>query len=284
MRYGELAADSVGADDDRPALVLLHGLTFNRQHWAPVLADPAIAESNRRVVTFDLPGHGESPRRDSYRLADLADALHTAITEARLDRPVVVGHSAAGVLATAYAARYPVRGVVNVDQPLRVGGFSEFLRQAEPVLNSDDFLKVWETLLGGMHLDELPPPARELVQTVSTPRQDLFLGYWRELIDNPEQAGEDISRALAAIRGAGVPYHYIAGSAVEAGYRAWLEAALPAVAITELPGSGHFPHLVHPAEVAKILAHFAVPADAAHRARPARPARPSRPGESSGGR
>jgi pimeloyl-ACP methyl ester carboxylesterase len=260
MHYGDLAADSLGADDDRPALVMLHGLTFNRQHWAPVLADPAIAGSNRRVVNFDLPGHGESPRRGSYHLTDLTDVLHAAITEARIARPVVAGHSAGGVLATAYAARYPVRGVVNIDQPLRVGGFGEFLRRSEPVLNSDDFLKVWDTLLGGMHLDELPPPARELVRTVSTPRQDLFLGYWKELIDTPERADEDNSRNLAAIRAASVPYHYIAGGAVEPGYRAWLEAALPAVLITELPGSGHFPHLVYPAEVAKVLAHFAVSA------------------------
>ena len=260
MRYGDLAADSIGADDDRPALVLIHGLTFNRQHWAAVLADPAIAGSNRRVVNFDLPGHGESPRRDSYQLADLADVLHAAITEARLDRPVVAGHSAGGVLATSYAARYPVRGVVNIDQPLRPGGFAEFLRRSEPVLKSDDFLKVWDMLLAGMHLDELPPSAREMVRTVSTPRQDLFLGYWKELLDAPEQAGEDNSRNLAAIRAASVPYHYIAGSAVDPGYRAWLEAALPDVLITELPGSGHFPHLAQPDEVAKVLAHFAAPA------------------------
>ena len=194
MRYGDLAADSIGADDDRPALVLLHGLTFNRRHWAVALADPAIAGSNRRVVNFDLPGHGESPRRDSYKLADLADVLHAAITEAHLDSPVVAGHSAGGVLATSYAARYPVRGVVNIDQPLRPGGFGEFLRRSEPVLKSDDFLKVWDMLLDGMHLDELPPSARELVRTVSTPRKDLFLGYWKELLDAPEQARGQLPR------------------------------------------------------------------------------------------
>jgi pimeloyl-ACP methyl ester carboxylesterase len=212
------------------------------------------------VVNFDLPGHGQSPRRGSYRLTDLADALNAAITEAGLSRPVVAGHSAGGVVATAYAARYPVRGVVNIDQPLLLAGFGQFLRRSQPVLNSDDFLQVWDTLLDGMHLDELPPAARELVRTASTPRQDLLLGYWRKLLDAPEQAEEDNARDLAAVRAAGVPYHYIAGSAVEPGYRAWLEAALPSVLITELPGSGHFPHLAHPAEVAKVLAHFAVPA------------------------
>jgi len=260
MRYGELAADSSGVNDGQPALVLLHGLTFDRRHWSPVLADAAIAGSGRRILAFDLPGHGESPRRDSYRLADLAEVLHAAVTEAGLPSPVVAGHSAGGVLATAYAARYPVSGVVNIDQPLRIDGFAGFLRQSAPVLKSDDFLKVWEALLGGMHLDELTPSARELVQTASDPRQDLFLGYWQDIMDAPDQAGEDNSRNLAAIAAAGIPYHYIAGGAVDPGYRAWLEAALPGVLITELPGSGHFPHLAHPAQVAKILARVGVPA------------------------
>ena len=254
MRYGDLAADSTGTDEHQPALVLLHGLTFNRGHWAPVLAEPVIARSDRRIVNFDLPGHGESPRQDSYNLTDMVEVLHTAITAARLASPVVVGHSAAAVLATAYAARHPVRGVVNIDQPLQVGGFADFLRQYAPMLNSDDYLKVWEMLLAGMHVDELPPAARELVRTASTPRQDLFLGYWKELIDAPAgQTDENMTRALAAIRATGVPYQYIAGSAVDPGYRAWLAAALPEAQITELPGSGHFPHLVHPAEVAKAI-------------------------------
>lgn len=254
MRYGELAADSTGTDGTRPALVLLHGLTFDRRQWAPLLAEPALTEPDRRVVAFDLPGHGQSPRRDSYRLADLAETLHTAIAEAGLSRPVVVGHSMGGVLATAYAARYPVGGVVNIDQPLVLGGFADFLRRSAPTLNSDRFLQVWETLLAGMHVDDLPPAARELVRTASTPRQDLFLGYWQGILDDPAGHEAENSRNLAAIRAAGAPYRYLAGSAVDPGYRAWLERALPAVQITELPGSGHFPHLVRSTEVAHILA------------------------------
>jgi pimeloyl-ACP methyl ester carboxylesterase len=258
MRYGNMAADSSGAVDNHPALVLLHGLTFDRRHWAPVLAQPTIAGSHRRVVAFDLPGHGESPRRDSYRLADLAEVLHAAITEAHLASPVVVGHSAGAVLATAYAARHPVSGVVNIDQPLRVGAFGDFLRRSESTLKSDDYLDVWETLLAGMHVDELPPSAKELVRTASTPRQDLLLGYWEEILSTaPEQVDENNVRNLAAIRTANVPYHYVAGSAVDPDYRTWLEAAVPDVQISVLPGSGHFPHLVHPAEVAKIFPHIA---------------------------
>ncbi|MQY22794.1 alpha/beta fold hydrolase [Nocardia macrotermitis] len=260
MRYGNLAADSNGVDDGRPALVLLHGLTFDRRHWSPVLADLALAGSNRRVVAFDLPGHGESPRRDSYGLTELVDVLHEAITEADLTAPVVAGHSLGGVLATAYAARYPVNGVVNIDQPLRSGGFADFLRRSEPQLNSAGFLNVWKTLLDGMHIDELPPSAQHLVRTATDPRQDLFLGYWRDLMHTPnDQSDENTTRTLTAIHTARTPYHYIAGTPIAPTYRTWLETALPDVQITELLGSGHFPHLVHPAAVARALAELPVP-------------------------
>jgi pimeloyl-ACP methyl ester carboxylesterase len=260
MRYGQLAADDYGSGGMQPPLVLLHGLTFDRRHWTPVLEQPSIAASDRRVLTFDLPGHGESPDRDSYRAAEVAEVLHDAIKEAGADAPVVAGHSIGGALATTYAGRYPVSGLVNIDQPLRAGGFAAFLKQSEPVLRSDGYLRVWETLLAGMGVGELPEPARKLVRTRTTPRQDLLLGYWDELIsESAEQLDEARARELAAIRSAGVPYHHIAGNEVPAAYQSWLKAALPDVEITVIAGSGHFAHLTRPAEVAEILTGIAVP-------------------------
>src|SRR4051812_22539764 len=37
---------------------------------------------------------------------------------AALHHPVLIGHSLGGVVATWYAARYPARAVLNLDQPL----------------------------------------------------------------------------------------------------------------------------------------------------------------------
>ncbi|WP_326558123.1 alpha/beta fold hydrolase [Micromonospora sp. NBC_01796] len=253
--FGDLAAGSYGTGDDRPPLVLLHGMSYDRRQWGPVLRELAVVDPGRRVVAFDLPGHGDSPRRNSYHSDEVAAVIHRAVTDAGLEAPVLVGHSLGGVLATIYAATYPARGVVNVDQPLLVGNFGKALRRAEPVLRSAAHGEVWDSMLARMHIDLLPPDARELVRTATTPRQDLLLGYWNEILVTPaDELGERRMRDLDTIRSSGIPYHYVTGAEPDPAYRRWLEAALPDAVVDVLPGSGHFPHLAHPDRLARIMA------------------------------
>jgi pimeloyl-ACP methyl ester carboxylesterase len=253
--FGTLASDSQGTDDDRAPLVLLHGLTFDRRHWGPALRELAVLDPGRRAMSFDLPGHGDSSPRAAYPIDELAAMVHDAVAEAGLDAPIVVGHSYGGALATTYAAAYPVRGVINVDQPLLVGAFAALLRRAEPTLRSPGYLQVWEMLRAGLGVEALPPAARELVDTATTPRQDLFLGYWAELLTVPaEELDERRAGELATLHARGIAYHHVAGDDPAPAYRDWLESLLPDVTITVLRGSGHFPHLARPAEFAKILA------------------------------
>jgi pimeloyl-ACP methyl ester carboxylesterase len=250
-----LAADDLGQSDDRPALVLLHGLTFDRSTWRPVIAELSRIDPGRRVLALDLPGHGASSASSSYAMEEVADRVHQAVDEAGIESPVVVGHSLSAIVATMYATRHPTSGVVNVDQSLQTEPFVAFLRSMADKLRGPAFPAVWEMLLGGMHLELLPASAEALVRSACNPRQDLVLGYWR---DGMEAAPGEIAAAaqagMGALRTGGLPYLIVAGEEPDPQYRGWLKDALPQARIVVWPRSGHFPHLAHPDLFAECLA------------------------------
>ena len=253
-----VAVEDVGESDARPPLVLLHGLTFDRTMWQPALAQLGQIDPGHRALAFDLPGHGESPSWETYDVDSVAHGIHRAVAEAGLDRPVIVGHSLSAIIATVYAAQFPTSGVINVDQPLQVAAFAGFLQSIADQLRGPAFPAIWEQFAASMHVELLPASAQELVRSTSNPRQDLVLGYWREVLERPaNETAERASEGLAALRTANVPYLIVAGSEPEPDYRQWLDETLPQAVITVLPDSGHFPHLAHPDRFAECLAETA---------------------------
>ncbi|MCA2211572.1 alpha/beta fold hydrolase [Jidongwangia harbinensis] len=232
------------------SFVLLHGLTYDHRQFGPLVRELTAMAPGCPIRALDLPGHGAAPPREEYRLAGVAAAVHDQVPPGTT--PVLVGHSIGAVLATAYAARYPVRAVLNLDQPLLTGPFGAAVRTAEPVLRSPRWRQVWDGFVAGMGVTGLPPAARDLVETATDPRQDLLLGYWAEILDSTDEELTAAREAeLRELRDRGVGYHWVTGSEPPAAYRRWLVAALPAAEITVLPG-GHFPHLAYPADVARI--------------------------------
>jgi len=250
-----LAADEDGQPDERPPLVLLHGLTFDRSMWRPILAELRLVDPGRQIIALDLPGHGQSPGWSSYDLASLSAGVRRAVEDAQLRSPVIVGHSMSAVIATDYAARYPTRGVVNVDQPLEVARFAALVRPLAEKLRGPAFPEIWEMFARSMHVELLPESAQRLVRSTAAPRQDLVTAYWRELLDRPTaDLVVDVTNALARLRAAGAPYLVVAGDDLEPGYRQWLMKTLPQTTIAVWPGSGHFPHLAHADRFADCLA------------------------------
>ncbi|MFG1923001.1 alpha/beta fold hydrolase [Cryptosporangium sp. NPDC048952] len=225
--FDQISATLTGVADDRPPVVLVHGLSYDRRQWGPLVRE---LDPGRRVLALDLPGHGQSPRRDSYVSGEVAEVLHRAIEAAGFEAPIVVGHSLGGVLVTVYAARYPTRGVVNVDQPLTLGRFGAVVRAAEPVLRGPEWRTVWDRFVAGMGIDSLPAEVRGLAED-SRPRADLLLGYWEEILRLPDEVIDAQRREeLASIS---VPYVSVMSG--------------------DFPDAGHFPHLAHPGAVARII-------------------------------
>jgi pimeloyl-ACP methyl ester carboxylesterase len=105
----------VGGD----GVVLVHGGAAHARWWdhiAPLLADVV------RVVAPDLSGHGDSGRRDTYRLDQWADEVVTVAEAAGIaGPPIVIGHSMGGLVALRAGHRHGqhLRAVSAVDSPVR---------------------------------------------------------------------------------------------------------------------------------------------------------------------
>jgi pimeloyl-ACP methyl ester carboxylesterase len=256
--YAGLAGHIEGKADSRPPLVLLHGLTFDWTMWQPALEALRRRDPGRQVLALDLPGHGDSPEQSPYDLVAVADAVALAVEDAGLAPPVIVGHSISAVIATVYASRHPVRGVVNVDQSLATAPFARMLRANADRLTGPDFPLLWARLLESMHIDLLPASAQQLVRSTSRPRQHIVLGYWHEPLTHTEdELGRMMTDTLTVLRETDVPYRLVSGSELQPDYEQWFKRMLPNATVTTLPSSGHFPHLAHPDQFADCLANTA---------------------------
>lgn len=249
-----MTADLYGSADKRPPLVLLHGLTFDRRIWQPVLDELARIDPGRQILSLDLPGHGDSPDQLPHSMEHVAGLVHQAVTETGLDAPVMVGHSISGGTVSLYAARYPTNSVINLDG-LPDPALLARLRSAEKQIRGDGFPGVWAALEQGFGADQLPPAARELVASNCHPRQDLAVSYWEDVLSQaPGQVDEMLAAVSAAIAASGVPYLLIAGAEPPAEVTARISDAGVQLTVEVWAATGHFPHLAHPGRFAQRLA------------------------------
>ena len=89
-------------------IVLIHGASGNLGDMVESLM-PRLAE-RFTVYAFDRPGHGWSGRPKSADITDpaaQAALLHDAMQVLGITRPVILGHSWGGAVATAYALAFP---------------------------------------------------------------------------------------------------------------------------------------------------------------------------------
>jgi len=233
-------------------IVLLHGLTFDRSVWRPVaegLGDGV------RSVAIDLPGHGESPAFPGS-VPEAIDELGDTLDQLGIVEPILVGHSVSAILSLLIAAGRPVRGVVDVDQPLDPSGFAEFLQRIAPELRGDGFLPAVRSIFAGLGIERLPPSAREHVERIQRIDRDVVLGYWETLLStDPAVLRANNARLMAAL---GAPFLGIFGNELDPGNRAYLTENLRDVTIETWGGDdGHLFFMAAPDRFAAKLLAFA---------------------------
>jgi pimeloyl-ACP methyl ester carboxylesterase len=227
---------------DAPPLVLIHGITESHRSWGRLLH--ALA-TDHLVLAVDLRGHGDSEECDPYDpLSYAGDVVDTAAALG-MERPVVIGHSLGGVVATAFAVLAPSRGVINVDQPLRLAAFKEGLMQLEPLLTGDEasFQSAISMVFDGMR-GALPQHEADRVGALRRARQRVVLGTWDSVL---HQSVDELDATVDALAG-GVTVPYLALHGIDPGtdYAAWLQARIPTAVVEVWADMGHYPHLVDP--------------------------------------
>ena len=246
-------SDDLLAYDDRGSgvpVVLIHGLTFSRRSWDPIATQLA---ERHRVITIDLPGHGESVGSAADPRAVAARIVAT-LCAAGIERPVVVGHSAGAIHATGVAALMVTRGVVNVDQPLLLAPFSGLLQQLAPALRGHDFPGAFAPFEQSIGVHDLPEPERGRLQSTRTIARDLVLDHWHmPMTTAAEQAQAAIDELLNQVD---APYLYLAGDELPAPVEQHLRAHLRQLDVVVWPGAGHLPQHVDPDRFARLVSDF----------------------------
>jgi pimeloyl-ACP methyl ester carboxylesterase len=238
---------------DGPPLVLVHGITESHRAWDPIF--PALTD-RWRVIAVDLRGHGDSDRHDPYDPITMAGDVAAVVAAAGVVDPLVVGHSLGGVVVSAYGgAGHPARAIVNVDQPIALGGFKESLEALEPMLRGspEDFATAVGIVFGVLD-GPLPASERARLDGISSPEQDVVLGVWGTVFDS---SAEDLDLLTAAIvGGVSVPYLSLHGSDPGDDYPDWLTAVIPTATVEIWDGLGHYPQLTAPERFVTRLGRF----------------------------
>jgi sigma-B regulation protein RsbQ len=243
----KIYSSSVGSG---PTIVFVHGWTCDSSSWTSQV--PAFSKDHR-VITLDLPGHGQSASPQDGKLSmDLfARAVEAVRAEAGADRIVLVGHSMGAPVIRQYAHLYPqhVAGLVAVDGPLDVRPFAAANLPAgfPPPMTGPEGLKAREGMIKSMFIAETPAPLQEhILKMMLAAPEATAVGAMNAMFD-PAIRWSDViqSPALTVYAGtANVPDP------------AATKELYPLHEATQVKGTGHFLMMEKPDEFNRLLAGF----------------------------
>lgn len=142
---------SQGRNPKKNPVLCFHAEGRSSDEYVEML--PLLADTGRRVIALDMPGHGwsENPKK-SCTMDDMADALLKVADALLIEQFVCLGNAMGTAIATSLASRYPnrVRGCILANilyYPPRMNGpeqnnnhskFGGFLATSDDVMYNDD--------------------------------------------------------------------------------------------------------------------------------------------------
>jgi pimeloyl-ACP methyl ester carboxylesterase len=238
-------SSSVGSG---PTLVFVHGWTCDSSSWEPQV--PVFAK-HYRVITLDLPGHGQSqsPKDGKLSMDLFARAVEAVRAEAKADRIVLIGHSMGAPVIRQYAHEFPshVAGLVAVDGPLDMRAFQGRGSGTLPTVTGPEGLKTRETMIRGMFVPTTSPAIQEhVLQMMLGAPEATAAGAMAAMFDPAVRWTDPIEApAIEVVAGTGqVPD-------VQK-----VREVVPRFDAVQVAGTGHFVMLEKPAEFNEQLTAF----------------------------
>ena len=233
-------------------LVFVHGWTCDSSSWTGQV--PAFAKKYR-VVTLDLPGHGQSgaPADGKFSVDLFARAVEAVRAETKADRIVLVGHSMGAPVIRQYARRYPqhVAGLVAVDGPLDMsqfgGGGGGTSAPALPPVTGPQGLATREKMIRSMFTAQTPEPLQKQILTMMMKAPEATAGGAMAAMFDPAIRVKDVTAAPALAVYAGT---------AQMPNVAETQKVLPKFEATQIAGTGHFLMMEKPDEFNRTLQAF----------------------------
>jgi len=244
VSFGTNKVHYVTVGQGRQTIVFVHCWAGNLGFWreqVPALSDRA------RLVLVDLPGHGQSDKPHTAYTPDFfASAVLAVMSDARVDKATLVGHSMGGPVICRVYRRAPekVAALVSVDGLLRrpqwtPGQAGEFVAQ----FGTPEYREHVKQLVDSF----FPVPGTEalrdrvLSEELATP-QYVMVGAMEGMF-GPDQPDWDLKRV-------NVPVLVInaRGPMWNADYESYVHSLSPQVDYCMMEGVGHWLMLEKPAE------------------------------------
>jgi pimeloyl-ACP methyl ester carboxylesterase len=242
-------------------VVLLHGNAANAWWWQPV-AD--VIGDGLRLIAIDLRGHGDSEwvRPPAYYPDDYAEDVRRVILDLGLRSPVTVGHSMGGLVALAFACRYPelAVGLVAVDAAIVSNEKRDrFLRRLKslPTVNYPDLETAKQRFRLIPHQGEIAPARLAFIAEKSLGVTSD--GLYSMKFDRESFLGGDGLNVLETIGQISRPLLLVRGALSPVMTKAACASAMkmnPMVRLVEIPQAYHHVLLEQPEELARTVAHF----------------------------
>ncbi len=232
-------------------VILVHGWTCDETTWTQQV--PALAKQYR-VVTLDLPGHGQSdsPQDGKFSMDLFARAIEAVRAEVDADRVVLAGHSMGSPVVIRYAQLYPqhtvalvlVDGLMPAIQNPNFKGAAGLKRSV--AMAGPDGRRNRETMIRGFFSVSTTP-------AMQTKILDMMLGASEATAVGAMDATDD--PATPADWTLKAPTLGIYASRPLASSQA-IQTHFPNSEYTQIPDTGHFLMLEKPEEFNRLLLAF----------------------------